>query len=62
MCKVTSGAQPFIQHTERLQQLANAFQITEEPEESVEYLKILASQARESLLQAKQRTGGSGTG
>ncbi|WP_347723308.1 DEAD/DEAH box helicase [Lysinibacillus capsici] len=47
--------QPFIQHTERLQQLANAFQITEEPEESVEYLKILASQARESLLQAKQQ-------
>ncbi|WP_238542734.1 AAA domain-containing protein [Lysinibacillus boronitolerans] len=47
--------QPFIQHTERLQQLANAFQITEEPEESVEYLKILASQARESLQQAKQQ-------
>lgn len=47
--------QPFIQHTERLQQLANAFQITEEPEESVDYLKILASQARESLLQAKQQ-------
>ncbi|MEY2371683.1 DEAD/DEAH box helicase [Lysinibacillus capsici] len=47
--------QPFLQHTERLQQLANAFQITEEPEESVDYLKILASQARESLLQAKQQ-------
>lgn len=47
--------QPFLQHTERLQQLANAFQITEEPEESVEYLKILTSQARESLQQAKQQ-------
>lgn len=47
--------QPFLQHTERLQQLANAFRITEEPEESVDYLKILASQARESLLQAKQQ-------
>lgn len=47
--------QPFLQHTERLQQLANAFQITEEPEESVEYLKILASQACESLQQAKKQ-------
>ncbi|MEA0553865.1 AAA domain-containing protein [Lysinibacillus irui] len=47
--------QPFLQHTERLQQLANTFQIAEEPEESVEYLKILSAQSREALQQASKQ-------
>ena len=41
--------QPFLQHTERLQQLAETFQIDGEPEESVEQLKILISQSKSSL-------------
>ncbi|MGE7111362.1 DEAD/DEAH box helicase [Lysinibacillus sp. NPDC047702] len=41
--------QPFIQHTERLQQLAETFQIDVEPEESVEQLKMLVSQSKFAL-------------
>lgn len=47
--------QPFIQHTERLQQLASNFLLEEVPEESVEYLKILMGQLRESLQEANQQ-------
>ncbi|UZM99923.1 hypothetical protein OL548_08110 [Lysinibacillus sp. MHQ-1] len=47
--------QPFIQHTERLQQLEGNFLIEAVPEESVEYLKILTGQLRESLQEANQQ-------
>ena len=46
--------QPFIQHTERLQQLAETFQIDVEPEESVEQLKMLVSQSKSSLQDAQK--------
>ncbi|MGG2108755.1 DEAD/DEAH box helicase [Lysinibacillus pakistanensis] len=47
--------QPFLQHTERLQQLAETFQIDGEPEESVEQLKILISQSKSSLQTAQKQ-------
>ena len=47
--------QPFLQHTERLQQLAETFQIDDEPEESVEQLKLLISQSKSSLQTAQQQ-------
>lgn len=47
--------QPFLQHTERLQQLAETFQIDGEPEESVEQLKLLISQSKSSLQTAQQQ-------
>ncbi len=47
--------QPFLQHTERLQQLAETFQIDAEPEESVEHLKMLVSQSKSSLQTARQQ-------
>lgn len=46
---------PFLQHTERLKQLASTFQLEEEPEESAEYLKIVIAQKQESLQQVQQR-------
>jgi len=47
--------QPFIQHTERLQQLVETFQIDVEPEESVEQLKMLVSQSKSSLQAAQKQ-------
>lgn len=47
--------QPFLQHTERLQQLAETFHIDAEPEDSVEHLKMLVSQSKSSLQTAHQQ-------
>lgn len=47
--------QPFLQHTERLKQLASTLQLEEGPEESAEYLKIVIVQEQESLQQVQQQ-------
>ncbi|MFJ7407968.1 MULTISPECIES: DEAD/DEAH box helicase [unclassified Lysinibacillus] len=47
--------QPYITHTERLQQLADTFQADAMPEESVEQLKMLVSETQSSLKTARQQ-------
>ncbi|MFJ7663437.1 DEAD/DEAH box helicase [Lysinibacillus sp. NPDC097162] len=47
--------QPYIKHTERLQQLADTFQADIMPEESVEQLKMLVSNTQTALQTARQQ-------
>ncbi|AHN20393.1 DEAD/DEAH box helicase [Lysinibacillus varians] len=47
--------QPYIAHTERLQQLANTFQAETMPEESVEQLKMLVTTTQSSVQTARQQ-------
>ncbi len=47
--------QPFITHTERLQQLADTFKADVMPEESVEQLKMLVSTTQSALQIARQQ-------
>ncbi|MGE7842477.1 DEAD/DEAH box helicase [Lysinibacillus sp. NPDC093712] len=47
--------QPYIKHTERLQQLADTFQADVMPEESVEQLKMLVANTQTSLQTARQQ-------
>lgn len=47
--------QPYLAHTERLQQLANTFQAETMPEESVEQLKMLVTTTQSSVQTARQQ-------
>lgn len=47
--------QPYLAHTERLQQLANPFQAETMPEESVEQLKMLVTTTQSSVQTARQQ-------
>lgn len=47
--------QPYLAHTERLQQLANTFQAEIMPEESVEQLKMLVTTTQSSVQTARQQ-------
>ncbi|TKI48931.1 DEAD/DEAH box helicase [Lysinibacillus tabacifolii] len=47
--------QPYLAHTERLQQLANTFQAETMPEESVEQLKMLVTTTQSSVKTARQQ-------
>ncbi|TKI68006.1 DNA helicase [Lysinibacillus mangiferihumi] len=47
--------QPYLAHTERLQQLANTFQAETMPEESVEQLKMLVTTTQTSVQTARQQ-------
>lgn len=47
--------QPYLAHTERLQQLANTFQAETMPEESVEQLKMLVTTTQSSVQTARKQ-------
>lgn len=47
--------QPYLTHTERLQQLADTFQAEAIPEESVEQLKMLVTTTQSTVLTARQQ-------
>lgn len=47
--------QPYLAHSERLQQLADSFQVEELPEESVEQLKMVVASTQSAVQTARQQ-------